>query len=86
MKKIIAALAIAVGFMMLFGDSARAEAATDEGICSALDEVPSILVIGAMLIENGETPRQAGTDVAKAVIYTCPRHMDLLEKFIETYG
>jgi len=56
-------------------------------VCSTLDSYPSfegILGIGQSIIEDGMTGYQAGEVIGVSVIEICPRHMGLLNAFVNS--
>jgi hypothetical protein len=58
-------------------------------VCDNLDtydSIPGVLGTGQAIIEQGFTAEQAGEIIALSVIEICPRHEDLLQRFIAQYG
>lgn len=58
-------------------------------VCATLDDYPSIagiIGIGQAIVEDGLTEYDAGTAIAYSVVFLCPRHVPLLQRFARIYG
>lgn len=57
--------------------------------CNVLDEFPSIPgMLGVMhgVETAGFSPREAGEVVGMSITEICPRHVRLMERFVDMYG
>ena len=84
MKKYLITAAAAVAAALAIAPAANA--ATNSEVCRALDKVPSVMLVALAMQDSGLTDQQIGEQIASSVMYTCPRHLPLLEQFIVTYG
>jgi hypothetical protein len=68
---------VVIAYAAQFGDA----------VCATLDEYPSVsgvYGIGNAIMEDGLTSFQAGQVIALSVSEICPRHLDVLQHFMNT--
>lgn len=93
--------AIIAGLLLLLATPADADPGTDRQvrayaadaapvICSVLDDYPTISGVAGVLqgikTDSGLTDFQSGQVIAIAVQASCPRHVGLLQRFVDTYA
>lgn len=65
------------------------EARYATAVCSVLDQYPTISAIPGIaeaIVEEGFTYYEAGQVIAMSVRDECPRHLDLVQRFVSRYS
>ena len=59
-------------------------------VCNTLNDgyatINGLIGIGEAIIEDGYSPKDAGTIMADSVIGTCPQYIPLLQRFVDRYA